>query len=136
MIVLDASVAIKWFVRDEPLTAEAGQVLDAIELDPSPYSVPDFFMNELLAVLCRLPASQPAQVQEALALVEALGITRVGNGHKLLALAADFASRWKISGYDAVYVALAALSDGVWLTADARAARRVGRAHLVRVLGS
>ncbi len=26
---------------------------------------------------------------------------------------------------DAVYVALAALSDGVWLTADARAARRV-----------
>ena len=126
MIVLDASVAIKWFVRDEPLTAEAGQVLDAIELDPSPYSVPDFFMNELLAVLCRLPASRPAQVQEALALVEALGITRVGNGHELLALAADFASRWKISGYDAVYVALAALSDGVWLTADARAARRVG----------
>ena len=47
-----------------------------------------------------------------------------------------YASRWKISGYDAVYVALAALSDGVWLTADARAARRVGRAHLVRVLGS
>ena len=120
MIVLDASVAIKWFVRDEPLTAEAGQVLDAIELDPSPYSVPDLFMNELLAVLCRLPASRPAQVQEALALVEALGITRVGNGHELLALAADFASRWKLSGYDAVYVALAALSDGAWLTADAR----------------
>ena len=64
-------------------------------------------MNELLAVLCRLPASRLAQVQEALALVEALGITRVGNGHELLALAADFASRWKISGYDAVYVALA-----------------------------
>ena len=33
MIVLDASVAIKWFVRDEPLTAEAGQVLDAIRCD-------------------------------------------------------------------------------------------------------
>ena len=39
MIVLDAPAAIKWFVRDEPLTAEAGPVLDAIELDPSPYSV-------------------------------------------------------------------------------------------------
>ena len=54
----------------------------APELDPSPYSVPDLFMNELLAVLCRLPASRPAQVQEALALVEALGITRVAGARR------------------------------------------------------
>ena len=52
-------------------------------------------MNELLAVLCRLPASRPTKVREALGLVEALGLTRVGNGHELLSLAADFAGRWK-----------------------------------------
>ena len=136
MIVVDASVALKWFVNDEPLAEEAGSVLTEIERDPGPYLVPDLFMNELLAVLCRLPESCPSKVQEALALVEALGMTRVGNGHELLALAADFAGRWRLSGYDAVYVALAALSNGVWLTADARAARRVGRSNLVRLLGS
>ena len=136
MIVVDASVAIKWFVTDEPLVVEAGQVLAEIERDPSLYLVPELFMNELLAVLCRLPASQPSRVKDALALVEALGLTRVGNGHELLALAADFAGRWGLSGYDAVYVALAALAGGVWLTADDRAVRRIGRSNLARLLGS
>ena len=136
MIVLDASVAIKWFVTDEPLVEEAALVLAEIEREPSPYAIPDLFMNELLAVLCRLPGSQSSKVQEALLLVEALGMARVGNGHELLALAADFAGQWKLSGYDAVYVALAALSDGVWLTADVRAARRIRRSGLVQVLGS
>ena len=136
MIVVDASVAIKWFVTNEPLVAEAGRVLAEIERDPSPYVVPDLFMNELLAVLCRLPASEPSRVQEALALVEALGLTRVGNGHELLALAAAFAGRWGLSGYDAVYVALASLAEGVWLTADERAVRRIGRNKLARLLGT
>ena len=136
MIVLDASVAIKWFVTDEPLVEEAALVLAEIEREPSPYAIPDLFMNELLAVLCRLPGSQSSKVQEALLLVEALGMARVGNGHELLALAADFAGQWELSGYDAVYVALAALSDGVWLTADVRAARRIRRPGLVQVLGS
>lgn len=76
MIVVDASVALKWFVIDEPLVDEAGSVLTEIERDPAPYFVPDLFMNELLAVLCRLPESRPSRVQEALALVESLGMTR------------------------------------------------------------
>ena len=136
MIVVDASVAIKWFVTSEPLVEEAEHVLGEIEEDPSRYLVPDLFMNELLAVLCRLPGSTPAKVKEALSLVEALGMTRVGNGHELLALAADFADRWRLSGYDAVYLALASLAGGEWLTADARAVRRVANGDLVSLLGS
>lgn len=66
MIVVDASVAIKWFVSGEPL---------------------------------------------------------------------EFAGRWKLSGYDALYVALASLAGGEWLTADVRAARRVGNKDLVALLG-
>lgn len=135
MIVLDASVALKWFVGDEPLAREAIGVLDAIERDPSGYIVPDLFMNELVAVLSRLPDATAARVQEAIGLVEGLGIARVGNGHELLSVAADLACTWKLSGYDAVYVALAVLEQGVWLTADARAARRVQRRELVRLLG-
>ena len=63
-------------------------------------------------------------------------MTRVGNGHELLALAAAFAGRWGLSGYDAVYVALASLAEGVWLTADERAVRRIGRNKLARLLGT
>ena len=136
MIVVDASVAIKWFVASEPLVEEAERVLGEIEANPARYLVPDLFMNELLAVLCRLPGSTPSKVKEALSLVEALGMTRVGNGHELLALAADFADRWRLTGYDAMYVALASLAGGEWLTADARAVRRVSDRDLVSLLGS
>ena len=136
MIVVDASVGIKWFVNSEPLVEEAGRVLGQIEANPARYMVPELFMNELLAVLCRLPGSTPSKVKEALSLVEALGMTRVGNGHELLALAADFADRWRLTGYDAMYVALASLAGGEWLTADARAVRRVSDRGLVSLLGS
>lgn len=136
MIVLDPSVAAKWFVEREPLAKEAQFVLSHIESDPSTYVVPELFMNELLAVLCRLRPRRPEQVREALELVEALGMRRIGNGHAVLSLAADLAGRWRLSGFEAIYAALASLSGGVWLTADARTARRVGTERLVRVLGT
>lgn len=60
---------------------------------------------------------------------------RVGNGHEQLSVATDFSCGWAVSGYDAVYLALAALFEGVWLTADARAAATVRRKGLVRILG-
>jgi predicted nucleic acid-binding protein len=134
--VLDASVALKWFVDGEPLVDEARAVLDAIGDDPGQYVVPELFLNELLAVLARLPGASTRRVQEALALVEALGLARVSNGHELLATAAGFACDWGLSGYDATYVALASLVDGVWLTADARAAAKVRQKGLVRLLAA
>lgn len=135
MIVLDASVALKWFVEGEPLAREAQVVLDEIERDPRPYLVPELFMNEMLAVLSRLPGASAPRVQEALGLVESLGLGRVGNGHELLAAAADLALRWRISGYDATYLALASLTGAVWLTADARAVKRIKQKGLWRLLG-
>lgn len=135
MIVVDASVALKWFVDGEPLVAEARLVLDEIERDPRPYGVPELFMNELLAVLARLSRATTATVQQAMSLVESLGLARVGNGHELLAAAAGLACDLGVSGYDAVYLALAASTDGTWLTADAGAAKRVRHRGLVRLLG-
>lgn len=134
MIVLDASVALKWFVDGEPLVAAAQRVLADVARDSAGYVVPELFMNEVLAVLTRVPGATVEQVREALSLLESLGIARIGNGHELLSTAAELALRWRLSGYDAVYVAAALLVKGTWLTADRRAARRVRQASLVRVL--
>lgn len=133
--VLDASVALKWFVDGEPLVEEARAVLEEIARDPHPWVIPELFMNELLAVLSRLPRASGEDVAESIALVESLGLARVGNGHDLLATAAELACSWKMSGDDSVYLALAALVGGTWLTADARAAGLVPRRGLVRLLG-
>jgi predicted nucleic acid-binding protein len=135
LTILDASVALKWFVDGEPLAEEARRVLDEIERDPRPYMVPELFMNEMLAVLSRLPGASAAKVQEALSLIESLGIARAGNGHELLTVAADLVEQMGLSGYDAIYAALASLTDGVWLTADAKAAHKLRRAGLAQLLG-
>jgi len=136
VIVLDASVALKWFVEAEPLKAEASSVLEDIERDPRPYLVPELFMNEMLAVLARMSDASAERLGEALSLIERLGLTRIGNGHELMQTAAAMACRWGLSGYDATYVALASLTGSVWLTADKKAAKRVPRGKgLVRVLG-
>jgi predicted nucleic acid-binding protein len=132
--VLDASVAVKWFVAGEPLRDAAHRVLDDIARAPGSYMVPELFMNEVLAVVSRAPDATAKGVQDLLSFVESLGIARVGNGHELLAKAAQLACEWGLSGYDAVYVALAALSDGVWLTADAKAAAKIRRRAWVRRL--
>lgn len=136
MIVLDASVALKWFAREEPLAGDALNVLEQVERAPQEFLIPDIFMTECLAVLCRMGGATAQKVQETLTLLESLGMSRIPVGHEVLQLAARYALEWKISGCDAIYVALASLSDAIWLTADERAARRVGRKGLCRVLGS
>lgn len=135
MIVLDASVALKWFV-DEALSEEAGEWLVAVQEDPGQFIVPEIFFSECLAVLCRMRAAKVENVQESLALLENLGMTRVAHGHELLELAARYSISWNVSGYDAVYLALASLTGGVWITADERAVRRVKTPRLVRLLGA
>ncbi|MGA7615297.1 MAG: type II toxin-antitoxin system VapC family toxin [Thermoanaerobaculia bacterium] len=134
MIVLDASVALKWFAPDEPLAAAASRVLDEVERAPQQFLVPDIFMAECLAVLCRMRGATAEKVQEAVELLESLGMSHIPVGHEVLQLAARYALEWKLSGYDAIYVALASLSGATWLTADQRAARRVKVNVLARVL--
>ena len=102
---------------------------------PREFLVPDLFVCECMAVLCRMRGANRERVIEALDLLASLGISRVPMGAELMDLAASRALEWKLSGYDAIYVALASLSGAVWLTADRRAARKVKDSRLVRVLG-
>jgi predicted nucleic acid-binding protein len=75
--VLDASVAVKWFVDGEPLADEARSILLAIQDDPRDFVVPELFMNEVLAVLARMPGATTEQVAESLDLLADLGLHRV-----------------------------------------------------------
>jgi predicted nucleic acid-binding protein len=135
VIVLDASVALKWFIEGEPLADEARRVRDEIEHQPDNFIVPDLFFNEVLSVLVRLPSASSKTVRETIYLLESLGMARIANGHELLRDAAEVAMTLRLSGYDAIYVAVAASVGGQWLTADARAAARVKRHGLVKLLG-
>ncbi len=130
MFVVDASVAVKWFFAGEDDAEAATRVLDAIIADPRHFAVPELFFCEMVAVLCKAEKIHKTELTEYIEALELLGLHRVGNGHELLATAARLALQWGLSGYDAVYLATAKLIDGVWLTADATALRRINDSSL------
>ena len=132
--VIDASVAIKWFVKDEPGKTQAMKVLDGVRDDPSDFVVPELFFNEMLAVLVRLLPNKPKEAKDYVAALEGLGLYRIGNGHELLATAVELALKHKLTGYDAIYAACAKLTKGTWLTADTTAHRKISKLKLSRVL--
>ncbi len=128
--------AIGWFATDETLVEEARWVLTEIGHEPLEVVVRDPFVNDLSPVLIHLSEGRTLVVQKASELVDELGIASIWNGHQLLAPAAEFASLWRFLGYDLVYAVIAGVSDGLWLTSDVRAARRIHQPGLVRVLGA
>jgi predicted nucleic acid-binding protein len=123
MIVIDASVAIKWFVVEER-RAEAENVLWRIGKEPDQFAVPDLFYLEMMSVLVRLLKRKDALDQIIRDLFD-LGLTQIRLGAKLLEEASHIAADYKLSGYDALYAACALSLEGVWLTADLKAHEKI-----------
>lgn len=132
--ILDASVAIKWFLAEEVGREEALEILDQVRDAPARFAVPELFFNEMLAVLVRLVGDDASAVRRYLDALQDLGLERIGNGRALLARAADLACRYGLTGYDAVYAASAQLTEGRWLTADLRAHRRIQRLRISKAV--
>jgi predicted nucleic acid-binding protein len=122
--ILDTSVVVKWFFTDEPLRAEALAVRAAVADEPRLFVVPHLFYSEMIHVLARKSGPDEAFVRQALGLLLRLGLVTLGLSERGLADCAAWACQG-LSGYDATFVALAGECDGVWLTADEKAAARV-----------
>ena len=134
LTIIDTSVAVKWFLAgNEPRRKEALAVLENLTAEPRGYAVPELFFNEMLAVFCRL-LSDASEIKEYMSILEQLGLERIGNGSQLLKRAAEIAKVSGISGYDATFAAAAALVEGVWLTADKAAVRKLRNADFVKLL--
>jgi predicted nucleic acid-binding protein len=134
LIIIDSSVAVKWFIADdEPKRKEALAVLENLCAEPHRYAVPELFFNEMLAVFCRL-LKAASEITECMHMLEQLGFERIGNGSQLLQRAAKIAKEFNISGYDAIFAATASLVEGVWLTADEVAVKKLRSQKFIKLL--
>jgi predicted nucleic acid-binding protein len=133
--VLDASVALKWFLREgeEGLTT-ADDILRAILGSPQDFAVPALFPYEMSAALCRR-LRRAEDVASHLRALLALAIPIVEPDERLLVTAAEIAFECKVTAYDAAYLALARHLGGVWLTFDEAAYARVKDRRLAKLLG-
>jgi|SRR5579871_1068343 len=129
--VVDASVAIKWFV-DEPGRGSALEILQKLIAKPDRFFVPELFYFELAHVLKKVLPVGPRE-QHLFGQLLLLPIGRMPMNNHLFLGTQKFQSLG-LSGYDAAYVALAEIVSGSWVTYDEKAHAKIAHLSLSRLL--
>ncbi|HSW38627.1 MAG TPA: type II toxin-antitoxin system VapC family toxin [Acidobacteriota bacterium] len=117
--VIDASVAVKWFIEEEA-HPHADKILEMVVKSPQSFAVPELFAFEVFSVLHRLHPDGTMVFQKGIIPLLEGGMLR----HPMtsdLALKAGHFVRAGLTGYDACYAALAEDIKGLWLTFDEKA---------------
>ncbi len=125
LIVLDASVAVKWF-HEEKDTDRAEKLQEQIARGEVRALVPPLLFYEVANVLTVKSGSDIEQVINAHQVLENLPFQVVEVIHTVLEEAIRIAYQNRISVYDAIYVALAILSGATLVTADEKLSKIIG----------
>ena len=120
-LVVDASVAIKWFVP-EPLSAEARRILDDYQAGTLTLIAPDLINAEVGNIVWKKQAFQGLDADDARTVIDefrklAIVLTPTGD---LLADAYGLAVTHRRSVYDSLYLALSIREGSQFVTADER----------------
>ena len=140
LIVLDASVAVKWFLPEkvETLAAEALALLGRCGKNELRIIVPDLFWVEFASVLwkaIRRGNFPKASADAALASLKRFDFPTVPSP-KLLDNAFEIATAYGRTVYDSLYVALAVQTNSQLITADERLANSLAARFPVKWLGA
>ncbi len=139
LLVLDASVAVKWFLlAEEPFKDRAMQLLRQSQNGTIDFVIPDLFWAELGNVLCKAVGqgrSTAQDAEESLRKAKKLELLAVPSA-ELIEGAFDIARRYGRSFYDSIYVALAVSRDATLVTADEKLANATAAYFPVKWLGA
>jgi predicted nucleic acid-binding protein len=139
-IVLDASVAVKWFLPEkvETMAAKALALLDRFGKNEIQIIVPDLFWVEFASVLwkaIRRGNFPKDSADAALASLKRFDFPTISS-LKLLDDAFQIATDYGRTVYDCLYVALAVQSNSQLITADERLANSLAGRFPVKWLGT
>ena len=133
VFVLDASVAVKWYVKEEmrdiALRLRDHFVSELIDLE-----APGLILYELGNALRHHPGSTAAECAEAVRQLRNVGVIFHKLDNTLIDLAANLAYEEKITFYDAVYLALAKDLNAKLITADASLLHKIGEQYKSNVV--
>jgi predicted nucleic acid-binding protein len=117
IIVIDASVAAKWFFQEEHSDAALSLLGNPFEL-----KAPDSLYLELENLLCKRTRRKELSVAEALEMEDEIRSMPISSypSAELRDRAFELALETKSSVYDCLYLALAEALDGRMVTADGK----------------
>jgi predicted nucleic acid-binding protein len=116
-LVVDASVALKWFLRgrrNEPHVANAEAIAAAIERSGTELFAPVHWTAEVIAVLARM---EPGVVDDALLLLDDMR-PLVVDGVPILKRAVELSTALNHHLFDTLYHAVALEEGAILVTAD------------------
>jgi predicted nucleic acid-binding protein len=134
MIVLDASVVLKWVFSEEQGSERADRLKSDHVDGTNVVAVPDLLFYEIANVLATKTRLSEKDCREALSLLWYFDLERFELGLQEFLGSVSLAKRYKITLYDAVYIELAQRLKCVVITADKRLHERVKSLKIVELL--
>jgi predicted nucleic acid-binding protein len=130
-LVVDASVAIKWFIPEE------GSI-EAVKLLGGRHTLiaPDLIRPEVCSILWKLCSRRLLTTDEAHRIIDdflSLPV-EICDSESLVALAFDIAAATGRTVYDSLYLALAIETGGVMITADKRLTNALKTTDFAKIL--
>lgn len=126
--VVDASVALKWHLRDEQHLTQADALLKAFTSGEAELLAPSFIRYEVanaFLVAFKMGRISFEMAREQLRDFLALPFHQTEDSNGLVSAAMELASRLDITVYDALYLELARQAGGAIVTADRKLYDRV-----------
>ena len=126
--MIDASVAAKWFLPDEPYSALALELLRRATMGATDFIVPDLFVAECGNILWKAARRQRLSAGETLAAIQVIGdlqtLTVPASGP--LERTLQIARAYDRTFYDSLYIAVAVQQQAHLVTADEKTRERHG----------
>lgn len=125
MIVIDTSIAFKWFSESEIDHKKALKILEVHLSGKNPVFVPDLFLYELTNAWSTKTNLTFKDIANNLRLLEKLRLNLFPVDYKLCLFSSKMAKKYGISVYDAVYLVLARQKNCPLITADEKFKKKV-----------
>ncbi|MDA8098988.1 MAG: type II toxin-antitoxin system VapC family toxin [Nitrospiraceae bacterium] len=134
MIVLDASVILKWIFDDEDGSERAARWKDAHVAGHEIAAVPDLLFYEIGNVLATKTKLSEAAIAEAFSLLWEFSLERFDLGVEEFHGGIALSRKYKITLYDAVYIELSRRLKCTFVTADRKLYEKVKNIKTVELL--
>lgn len=124
LLVLDTSVLLKWF-KEEKYSEISIEIKEGFVEGAHEIVIPDLVLYEITNAMRYSEAFDPELTKKFLDSFIDLGIDIVTPTHNLLNSAIDLSDQYEVTLYDAIFLSLAKLIDGVFITADEKLYEKV-----------